>query len=555
MMSLGKREIRMTVTLRNILRVFTILLIGSLAVTARAADKPKPDIELKVPMSDGVGLGTNVYLPNHDATGTEKFPVIMERTPYNKDATPIVGGRFFDKGYAVVSQNVRGTPVGNPKSDGEWTLYGADGWGDSGERDGVDTLEWVLKQPWCNGKVGIAGFSGSGIPALMLVAASPKGLSCCYVMATSDSMYDTIFPQGAYRKNTIESWPPAKPTHEEIWKHPAYDGYWAKRDARSRCATSTVPTYTMGGWFDLFQMNMTGFYAAQNKGETVLCKLAMAPISHAGPGAIEFKDRGDKNADKLIGSIDEWFGYWLKGEQNGIDSKPRVALFHMTTGDDAPGNQWETLDTWPPVTKPLDLFLHVDRSLSATDPGERDASASYVYDPANPMPTNGGNNLVPKAGPQDQREAEARPDQLLFATEPLQVSLTLLGAISVNLFAASDCVDTDFGAKLTDVFPDGRSMLIVDGMVRARYRDNIEKESMLEPRKIYEFKIDLGETYWTIPASHSLRLSITSSNSPRFEPNPNTGAPFKQGTEMRKATNTVYFDVNHASRLTIGTPQ
>ena len=515
-----------------------------------AADRPAPDLDVMVPMSDSVRLATNVYFPGGDATG--KYGVILERTPYSKDTAAIALSKLFEKGYVVVTQNLRGTPVGNPTSEGEWHLFEADGWGGPGERDGVDTVAWIRAQAWSNGRVAVAGFSGSGIPALQLVAASPEGLVCAFVNATSDSMYETVFPQGAYRKNTIETWPQAKPVLPEVWAHPYYDDYWVKRDARARCASSKVPVYLGGGWFDLFQRNVTAFYAAQDStglpGARGNCTLVVAPLSHgAGSGKLSFPDRGPDGPDKLVGSMHEWFAHWVKGEANGIDEKAGVALFHMTTADDAPGNRWERFDSWPPPSEPLTFFMSADGTLSK-DAGTAGA-LSYRYDPKSPMPTVGGNNLQPPAGPQDQAEVEQRKDQLLFTSAAFAEPLTIRGAVEVLLHVSSDAIDTDFGAKLTDVFPDGRSMLMMDGMARARYREGLDKGVFMEPGKVYAIRVDLGDTYWTVPAGHRLRLSVSSSNAPRYEPNTNTGEVFKQESGSKLATNTVHMDKGHASAL------
>ncbi len=540
---------RMRATVGRVLLVLMVSAVTPVRASEEPASAPKVE-KVLVAMSDGVRLATNVYLPK----GEGPWPAILTRTPYNKDKDLVPSLGFTDAGYAVVVQNVRGTGA----SEGVWDLFGSDGWGGPGRRDGIDTVEWIREQPWSDGKLGVIGFSGSGIPALMLVAAAPEGLLCAFANATSDNLYDTFYGYGAFRANTAEVWPQAKPVLGDIVAHPNYDDYWRQRDARSRAGQANVPVYLTGAWSDLFQRNTVAFFAAihgnglpRSQGR---CKLVMAPGAHAAPpGALTFPDRSKTNIDERVGSMRDWFDYWLKGIKNGIAGKPAVALFMM--GDEstpgAGGNEWLFYDHWPPPFTPVELYLRQGNALERMPPPADGGASTYDYDPANPVPTLGGNNLMPPSGPHDMRPVESRPDVLLFETPPLPGNVALCGPVTVTLYVASTAVDTDFAAFLTDVYPDGRSMVMLDNLVRARHRKTLDRESFLEPGRVYEVTIDLWDTCLTVAPGHRIRLLVTSSNAPRFEPNPNTGEPFRRHTASVVATNTVFHDALHPSRLTL----
>ncbi len=519
------------------------------AFSCADTSKPKPAISMMLPMSDEVRLATSVYLPD----GKEgAWPVILERTPYNRanaQAIPYVGD-----GYAVVTQNLRGTHG----SEGEWDVFGHDGWGGPGRQDGLDTVAWILEQPWCNGRIGLAGYSASGISAQLLLGAHPPGVRCAFINAASDNFYELVFLNGCYRKNTIEQWVEGKPMLAEFEKHPAYDAFWESRDVRARADTIDVPVYILSGWFDLAQRSATAFFQrVHNNGLPHAhgnCKLLMNTLAHAAPsGVLTFTDRADTNLDAAFGSARDWFAYWLKEEQNGILDKPAVALFLMTdeAATEAPGNTWRFYENWPPAATPKTLYLHEGGKLLAAPPQRTESSTAYVYDPASPTPSLGGNNLFPPSGPHDQREIEARSDVVVFETDALREPLTVIGPISVTLYASSDAVDTDFGARLCDVYPDGRSMLVNEGMVRARYRDSNRTETLMAPGTVYAFHIDLWDNALTFAAGHRIRLDIVSCSDPRYDPNPNTGEPFRRHTRTAPARNTVSHDAARPSQLVL----
>lgn len=530
------------------LRRYTAIgLLLALVLTGLACAKP-----VKVPMSDGVRLAADVYLPT--CAGKGPWPVVLERTPYNRKNSALILYQFVKEGYVVMVQNLRGTR----DSEGAWEVFGHDGWGGPGRQDGLDTIEWIKQQPWCNGKIGLAGFSASGIAAQLLLAAEPEGVACAFIGAASDNFYESIFPNGCYRVNTIEEWDPARAMLPVFEQHPAYDDFWESRNARARANRVNVPVYILSGWFDLFQRSATAFFEEvnnnglpQTQGQ---CKLVINTLAHAAPpGTLEFPDRCGINPDTAIGSIQDWFDYWLKGKQNGILDKPDAALFVMTdaAAPNANGNAWMLTDNWPPPAEPLHFYLHAGGALLPEMPLAAEAATRYIYDPADPTPALGGNNLTPPSGPHDQRAIEARPDVITFETAPLEEELTIIGPITVTLFVSSSALDTDFGARLCDVYPDGRSMLMNEGMLRMRYREDITSESLLDPGEVYEITLDLWDTALCFAQGHRIRLAIMSCSDPRYDPNPNTGEPFRQHTHTVTAENTIYHDAARPSRLTL----
>lgn len=529
---------------RELIRAGILALLVSTSCSAGG-----PTLEAMVTMSDGARLATDIYLPTE---GGGPWPVILERTPYNRKN----GGAkaFVGDSYAVAIQNLRGTR----DSEGEWDVFGHDGWGGPGRQDGVDTLHWVREQEWCNGKVGVAGWSASGVSAQLLLAAAPDEVDCAFVNAASSNFYEGVFPNGCYRKNTIEEWIEGKGMLAEFERHPSYDDFWAARNARAHAGTINAPVYILSGWFDLFQRSSTAFFAAVNNNGRPRsqgnCKLVMNTLAHAAPsGELNFADRKHTNIDAAVGSVNEWFDYWLLGEENGIGTKPNIALFLMTDEDarDTFGNEWLLLDNWPPPATPATFYLHEGGRLSAATCVSADSATSYIYDPAHPTPSLGGNNLYPPSGPHDQCAIEARADVIEFETQPFETDLTIIGPITVTLFASSTAPDTDFGARLCDVYPDGRSMLMNEGMVRARYRESISEEKLMEPGQVYELTIDLWDTALTFAPGHRIRLDIFSCGDPRYDPNPNTGEPFRRHTRTQPATNTIYHNRQYASRLVL----
>ncbi|MCS6923162.1 MAG: CocE/NonD family hydrolase, partial [Fimbriimonadales bacterium] len=341
-----------------------------------------------------------------------------------------------------------------------------------------------------------------------------------------------------------------------LWtRHPAYDRFWRMRDVNRRYARVNAPAVHIGGYYDIFaQGTLDAFVGYQTRGGANARgkqKLLMGPWAHGvlqkKVGELEFP-----HADQPPCTFHDpwrWFERYLTGVDNGVDREPTVVYYVMgAVGEpNAPGNTWRTASQWPPLpTRPTPLYLHSDRTLRFQKP-TRGEPLRYTYNPETPVPTLGGRELTIPAGPKDQRAIESRPDVLVFTSEPLAEPLEVIGRLKAVLFVASDAPDTDFVVRLCDVYPDGRSYNIAEGVLRLRYRESRSREKRAQPGKVYRVEVDLWTTAIVFNRGHRLRLHITSSSYPAYDPNPNTGEPFRASTRTRIATNTVYCDAHRAS--------
>jgi putative CocE/NonD family hydrolase len=498
-------------------------------------------------MRDGTRLATDVILP----PGRGPWPAVLQRTPYGK--TAVRGDRFVQHGLAVVVQDMRGT--GN--SDGTWRLMLDDGWGRL--QDGADTVAWIRRQPWCDGKVATAGMP---IPQMLLAGAGPEGLAGQHANIAPLSLYHHAFYQsGVYRPEWDQiggprGWPMAL-----LWHHPSYGDFWRTMDLRTRLDRVRWPGVYTAGWFNYFcQGTIDAFREIQTRGGPG-ARGRQHLVIGLGPFNPETRQCGELTFPEIAarppGAPDvlQWLRLWLKGEPTVQPGEPAVRYFVMgDVGDPrAPGNTWRAADRWPPPSHPHRLYFTAEGGLTPERPATA-AARDYDYDPARPVPSLGGQILaVPpsglRAGPCDQRPVESRPDVLVFTSPPLEAPLEVTGRLTVRLHAATSARDTDFTAKLCDVYPDGRSMLVADGIVRARYRRSLEKPEPVTPGKRYAYDIDLWSTSLIFNRGHRLRGSISSSNAPRFEPNPNTWP--EEGAAPKVAHQTVSLGGGSASHVVL----
>ena len=505
--------------------------------------------DVMVPMRDGTRLATDIYLPE----GKGPWPVILSRTPYDKSRKPKTN--YTSNGYAVVVQDLRGRFASEGQND---MPFIPDAWGEL--QDGYDTIEWAASQPWCNGKVGTSGSSAGGITQVMTAGSAPPHLVCQFIGVAGASMYDIAYQGGVFRKADVEGWLAgnkfSKKCIATIVGHPVYDDLWRSVDAVARAPKITAPGLFVAGWYDVFsQGTIDAFTSRQYKGGQGALgkqKLVIGPWVHGRSknlGQFAVDDEALMTPEGWRTA--EWMDYWLKGTQNGVMDGPPVAYYVMGAFDEprAPGNEWRKAYAWPVPSEPTRYYLHSDGTLSADPPPAQAASRIYAYDPGNPVPTRGGCNLVQAKGPYDQRPVEKRQDVLLYTSDPLGEPLEITGRIEVYLWASSSCRDTDFTVKLTDVYPDGRSVLVQDGINRARFRNSFEREELMNPGEVYRFKVDLWSTSIIFNKGHRIRVAVSSSNSPRFEPNPNTGDAFRANDKSQTARNTIYHDAAHPSYI------
>jgi hypothetical protein len=531
-----------------------------------AAAAPAPALpahqEVFMPMRDGTVLAANVYLP----AGAGSWPVILQRTPYLKDpdlskASPqqVQGliasiNRYTSGGYAFVVQDVRG----KGHSKGFYSAFTDD------IPDGYDTVEWAAKQPWSNGKVGITGASALGITSNMAAIAAPPHLVAAYVIVAPNDRSANSYMGGDLKEKDTIGWTEQQGASEDV-----LDGIRLgvvsnvisiRSDMSQGMPFIRIPIYNVGGWYDIFNSgNVYNFEWLQNqgsKGARGNQKLFMGPFGH-GPLSGDLAYPGMDRATASGADEMRWWDYWLKGIDNGIMDEPPVHIVMMASarkGAFSPKNRIMAFADWPPASREVRYYPTADHGLSAKPPTAEDAKISYKFDPAHPVPTVGGANLTFERGPMDQRAIPDRPDYLRFETPALDHDVAIAGHVSVDVWGATDGPDTDFMAKLVDVYPDGYEALVLDAPIRARYRDGRRPDDvqMMTPGAPEKLTIDMWNTAITFEKGHRIELVITSSNSPRFEVNRNNGAaPGDDKTPARIATNSVYLDKTHPTALVL----
>jgi predicted acyl esterase len=504
-------------------------------------------------MSDGVKLATDVYLPDR---GKPPYPTILIRTPYNKDGNRNTAANVGRLGYALVVQDMRGRFA----SEGDDAIiFGNDGLGGV-HQDGHETIDWIAKQEWSNGKIVTYGASALGITQNMAAPGAPAALKGQVVsVAFSDYYHQAAYQGGVWRKELLEGW--LKQTKMEevnlptFLEHSTYDDFWKNLSAEAHAQRVDAPGVFVGGWYDIFlQGTINSFLTIQERGGPNArgkCFLVIAPTAHGNfKESVVYPDvaKAPVNAMAPMNII----AHWLNSPQADVEKLKPVHYYVMGDAEDttAPGNYWRSADVWPPKANPTPFYLQADRSLSQRRP-DGDTKQSYKYDPADPVPTRGGQNLLIDKGPMDQRPVESRPDVLLFTSAPLDAPVEVTGRIKATLFVSSDCPDTDFTVKLCDVYPDGRSLLVTDGVRRASLSKSFDKHELLVPGQTYEIEVDLWSTSLVFNKGHRIRVAVSSSNSPRFEPNPNTGDPHPVAGKTRVATNTLYLSQAHSSAITL----
>jgi uncharacterized protein len=511
--------------------------------------------EMTMTTRDGVKLAANVFLP----AGAGPFPVVLSRTPYLKDALGDLAGysaqKYTDAGYAFVMQDVRG----KGRSQGFYEAFIPD------LEDGYDTVEWVAKQPWSNGKVGMVGASALGITTNLAAIGAPPHLVAAYVIVAPYDQLLNTFPGGVLKDEDTLGWLKGQGETQaqlDLVRGGATNtAFWNEHAMTTQRKFIRIPMYNQGAWYDIFNDgNVENFRWLQNngsKGARGNQKLYMVPAGHGGLGG----DKGDVEYNQpgaLVPPAEEmrWWEYWLKGVDNGIMKEPPVTLFMMASGrkgHPSAASHVFSSPNWPPANHPTAYYLTGDMHLSTKAPSASDAKLSYKFDPANPVKTYGGSNLLQTAGPLDQRPIGQRQDYLRFETAALEKSVAIAGHVDMTLWAATDGLDTDFMVKLVDVYPDGYEQIILDNPIRTRYRHGRDPDDvmLMTPGKPEELHIDLWNTAFTFEKGHKIQVTVTSSNSTKFEINPNTGEPFgvPTTTEPRVATNTVYFDRRHPSAM------
>ncbi len=594
----------------------TVLLGWTAAASAQPASgpfpRPAPKFEVAlersvpVPMRDGVRLRADLYRPIGVAG---KLPTVLLRTPYNKLAyhnngaprpnTPV--SFFAGHGYAVVVQDVRG----QYESDGFYRVDNDDG------RDGYDTIDWIVKQPWATGKVGTYGCSYLGEVQLLLakmrhpnhVAMIPQSASGA--IGTAGGYYTNFgtFEGGALTLSTIFGWfrgaghqvkngPRPEidfaamlrtlPVNEmakragyapsefaDFVSKPPADSYWAAKGYLTDQDRFDTPALHVNSWFDVTPeqtmyavdlLRKNSVSAAARNNQFVIMSPTTHCASEAATADTKVGDRtfGDARLDYYKIYLD-WFDHWLKGVDNDVLKRPKVQYYVMGA------NEWRTSATWPaPGTKMVSYFLGSDRGANTASgdgtltiaPPSRERKDTITYDPERPFPSRGGTicctgNPADQPGAFDQSDLESRADLLVYSTAPLEQGLTIAGTVKAILYVSSDAKDTDFTGKLLDVDPEGRAWNVVNGIKRARYREGFAKTVWMEKDQVYRIEVSLKATAYRFGAGHRVRLHLSSSDFPAYDRNLNTGGDNSTETSWVKARNAIHSGPRSPSALVL----
>lgn len=484
---------------------------------------------------DGVEMATMVTLPE----GNGPWPVILTRTPYGKESVGVTGALFdfTEKGYVHVMQDARGTG----KSGGRFGDFHME------KSDGVDTIAWIAKQPWCDGAVGMFGVSAGGIMANCAAMGNPPALKCIFVaVAHGSSFRYGSYSGGIFLLDNNERWfkslghpLPAGPRPRIA----VYDDKEASIDMAQHYGQVNVPAYNVVGWFDCFgESGVENFELLQSMGGPGARgsqKLVVGAFGHFILGG-KLRYPRDASGPKFD-DVDAWFDHWLKKKKSAIVERPSARYFVMGDPLDpkAPGNEWRETNEWPPRSEETPLWLAANGSLVRSAPTD-ESGVTYEADPKNPVPTIGGNNLFLARGPMDQRPLRSRPDVVRFETEALDSPLEVVGRVFADLVVSTDGPDTDFIVKLVDIYPDGYEALVLDAGLRLRYREGFTKPARAEPGKAYPIRVNLGTTALVVNKGHRLAVHVQSANNPRFEPHTNTWDPVPSYADGRVAKNTIH---------------
>ncbi|MCM3587456.1 CocE/NonD family hydrolase [Mesobacillus maritimus] len=563
-------------------------------------------VEKNVPcqMRDGVTLYADIYRP--DAEGP--FPVLLTRLPYNKDL-PFYSHRYLDthrlvqNGYIVIIQDVRGRY--NSEGDFYPFIYEAE--------DGYDTVEWAATLPYSNGKVGMFGLSYYGFTQLLAATKRPPHLKAIVpAMTLTDWQKDSVENEGKIniggsetwalesvapdelkRKHLdpeeynqsikkmaeyyndiekwfhympIEEWPPLKDLgvadfFYDFIQNRLSDEQLSRVSIADKFELIDVPAYHIAGWYDNFlKATIRNFSELKKNDDSKTQKLIIGPWAHG-----IFQSRlGERNFGLHASQdwIDEqedltnlhirWFNHWLKEEKSDFETSAPIKLFVMGI------NEWRDEYEWPLARTSYKPF-YLDSANSANsrfgdgkllhDIPKNEWTDSYVYDPANPVPTHGGGTLFAGTapGPLDQREIEERNDVLVYTSEPLTEPLEVTGPVKVKLWVKTDAVDTDFTAKLVDVTPEGKAIHLTDGIRRVKSEAGEGQKDI--QNQLLEIEIDLWATSNVFLPGHSIRVEISSSNFPRFDKNLNTGKTMVDSTEYKQATQEIFHQKEYPSHI------
>ncbi|MHC4599019.1 MAG: CocE/NonD family hydrolase [Planctomycetota bacterium] len=514
---------------------------------------------IHIPMRDGKWLAADVHFPPKAG----KYPAILIQTPYNR--------KYFgaEVGERVAGRRVRRRVRG--LYDREYYVYVIVDWrGFYGSKeaakglvrvqrgpDGYDCVEWIAEQPWSDGKVGTWGGSALAKAQFDTAALKPPHLVCAVpLIASMGQRYGFYYSAGVYRKAHVRTlkilgykignkvWDAPRP-NQIIWRYAERLTY--------KPQLLDLPMLFVTGWWDHFPDSILTMFAdvrvRSGPRARAHSKLIVGPWTHMDvdlprQGGLTFPDAVDVEKKASMA----FFDYWLRGiRDNGWDETPVTRYYRVADGEGGTSGRWIECEAWPGIeVETVKLNLHasgrIDAEALPEANGELPFTREYRYDPRKPSPTIGGCNLPPLGqGPMDQSLLEERSDVLAYATGPLESPLRVAGNMTVAVAFSVNRVDADFTVRVCDVHPDGKAFHVVDGIQRAKYRAG-SVERLLEPGTRYGLKIRLPVTAYTFAKGHALKVLLSSSNYPRFEPNPHTGDPHFDEAKALDLQVTIFHD-------------
>jgi len=524
------------------------------------------------PMRDGVRLATDVY----GAEAGKRKPVLLLRTPYDKKGGATAAKRFAAAGYVAVVQDARGAFA----SEGRYFHHNND------DQDGFDTIEWLTRQAWSNGKTGTWGGSHPGAVQWLAAGDRPYGLTVMAPTASSPSLYSTAYVGGALRLALIGGAGPAitkppegvkapanlEPIYMKLpvaeldkaigWDmpwlrgmvtHPWLDGFWTRQHASERVKGLDLPVQHIVGYYDfLCKETVASFQRMRKYSSTERAKanqqLILGPWDHGtvGKSVVAGFDFGDAAKLDVVDENLRWFDRFMK--DGGPGTFPRVRYFVVGR------NEWRTAPDWPPPgAVETSFYLQAERRLTAVR-AVREAADSFVSDPANPVPVEPrGGEPMPRSSmfrPVNRRVIEERKDVIVYTADPRSKELVVAGNPRAELWVSVDAQDADYAVKLVDVWPDGAAYPVAEGVLRLTHRDGDAKAAEVTPDKVYRITVDLGHTAFSLAAGHALRVEIAGSYFPAYDRNPHTGeGPFSKTEKM--ANQRIFHGPVKASRVVI----
>ena len=552
---------------------FLLIACGALVYIDKTAPSAMQKIKYMVPMRDGIKLETIIY-----KTNAAPSAVVLSRG-YSAGGEDLAK-RFNEAGYTFVSQATRG----HGNSEGELNRFFNDA------DDGYDTLSWIAKQRWSDGNIAMFGVSYWAATQWLVAPLNHPNLKAIIPQNISADLWQhSYWSNGAlslamtadgraYGDKTREKikktgWEKFYRTlplidldkkfsgyENKLWNdyisHSRFDDFWKEISLREKIKQIKIPVYLMSGWYDYYPgAAFESFSRLREQGYSSEIRIAVGPSDHVNRIAAERPFGAKAEKDEVLLAL-RWLDYVIKGIDKEVSQEPPVKIFVM--GE----NKWRFENDWPLTgTKFTKYFLSAEEGsrFGALSKDIRSSRPSkYLYDPNDPVPTLGGNHSflgedhpeLIKVGAFDQRPNEKRKDVLVFSTQPLVKDTEVTGPVMLKIYASTSARDTDFTAKLIDVYPDGTAYNLTEGILRARFRKSIwEKPELLEAGRIYEFNIKLLPTSNLFKKGHRIRIHLTSSNFPLWDRNPNTGNRQGMDADLEVAQQTVFHDNNYPSHV------